>query len=324
MKRLRKMILKLFNGMFVAGFRFPLTILSLIGEVSLACYIIALKESPPLFIQKILYTLVVGAVLGMSGQFACERFTQLSKAWIGVYGAAVLLMAGYFLILLPVPELSLAITTRTLVTVFALICAILWIPSFKEKTDFNQIALIHFKYFFTSVLYSAVLSIGLIAIIGAVDILLFNVNDDAYAYAMTFVWILFAPVYYLSLLPKLSSEAAADIKATEFSGSYPKILEILVSYIAILLISAYTLVLIAYFAKILFTFNWTSGQLGPMILAYSAIGLVIFVLASSLRNQFALLYQKIFPKLLIPIVIMQLISVWIRLDAYGVQNHVIM
>ncbi|MGV8905892.1 MAG: DUF4153 domain-containing protein [Acetobacterium sp.] len=318
MKRLKEMIVKLFNAMFGAGFRFPLTILSLIGTAALVCYMIALTDTPPLIIQKILYTLVVGAVLGMTGQFAGERFSKLAKARMGVYGAAVLFMAGYFLILLPVPELSLAITTRTLVAVFALVCAILWIPSFKEKTDFNKIALVHFKYFFTSVLYSAVLSIGLVAIIAAVDILLFNIHDDTYAYAMTFVWILFAPVYYLSLVPKFSSDAAADIKATEFSGSYPKILEILVSYIAIPLITAYTLVLIAYFAKILFTFNWPSGQLGPMILAYSAIGLVIFVLASSLSNRFALLYQKIFPKILIPIVIMQLISVGIRLNAYGI------
>jgi len=55
-----------------------------------------------------------------------------------------------------------------------------------------------------------------------------------------------------------------------------------------------------------------------MVLVYSAAGLLVFVLASSLENRFASLYIKIFPKVLIPVVIMQLISVGIRLNAYGV------
>ncbi|HZK88280.1 MAG TPA: DUF4153 domain-containing protein, partial [Anaerovoracaceae bacterium] len=99
---------------------------------------------------------------------------------------------------------------------------------------------------------------------------------------------------------------------------YPKFLEILVSYIAIPLITAYTLVLLAYFVKILVTFNWPSGQVGLMVLVYSAAGLIIFVLASLLENRFAELYRLIFPKVLIPVVIMQLVSVGIRLNAYGV------
>jgi hypothetical protein len=55
-----------------------------------------------------------------------------------------------------------------------------------------------------------------------------------------------------------------------------------------------------------------------MVLAYSAAGLVIYVLSSLLSNQFSAMYRKLFPKLLIPIVIMQLISVGIRLNAYGI------
>ncbi len=76
--------------------------------------------------------------------------------------------------------------------------------------------------------------------------------------------------------------------------------------------------LLIYFVKILVTLNWPSGQLGPMVLGYSAAGLVLFVLASLLENRFAVLYCAFFPKILIPVVIMQLVSVGIRLNAYGV------
>jgi len=144
------------------------------------------------------------------------------------------------------------------------------------------------------------------------------VNSDAYAYMMTFVWVMFAPLYYLSLLPKFNSEEESDLERMQIARSYPRFLEILVSYIAIPLVGTYSLVLLAYFIKILVTLNWPSGQLGPMVLVYSAAGLLVFILASSLENRFSSLYIKIFPKVLIPVVIMQLISVGIRLNAYGI------
>jgi hypothetical protein len=95
-------------------------------------------------------------------------------------------------------------------------------------------------------------------------------------------------------------------------------LEILVSYIAVPLVAVYTAVLAAYLGKILVTQVWPSGQLGPMVLLYSAAGLLIFVMASLLDNGFAKAYTRVFPKVLIPVVILQLISVGIRLEAYGV------
>jgi hypothetical protein len=55
-----------------------------------------------------------------------------------------------------------------------------------------------------------------------------------------------------------------------------------------------------------------------MVLIYSAAGLIIYVLASRLNNRFAAWYRLLFPKVLIPVVIMQLISVAIRLNAYGI------
>ena len=318
MERLKEMLMHLIKGISTAVFRFPLTVVSLIGTASIICYMISLHKTPSLTIEKLMFTFLVGAILGMTAQFASERFLKLARLRPAVYVVSALLTVGYFFILWPAPEISLEISVRTFVAVFALVCAVLWLPAYKDKADFNQVALIHFKSAATSILYSGVLSGGLAAIIAAVDILLFRVNEDTYAYMMTLVWVLFAPVYYLSLLPRFNSEDGTDIEALRTAGIYPKFLAILVSNIAIPLISAYTLVLAAYFIKILVTLNWPSGQLGPMILIYSAVGLLIFVLASMLDNRFAVFYRKIFPKVLIPVVIMQMVSVGIRLNAYGV------
>lgn len=301
-----------------AIWRFPLTSVCLIGATGLIWYMISLENSPPLMAEKLMYTFWVGAFIGMLVQFCVERFSEITAKKPALYALSTLLIVGYWLILWPVPELSAEISVRTLVAVFAMLCAVLWIPSVKNTTDFNEVALIHFKSVFTSILYSAVLSAGIGAIIATVDILLFDVDYNAYLYTLSLIWVMFAPLYYLSLLPKFNSQEELDLKYIDKARTYPKFLDILVSYILIPLVAVYTLVLLVYFVKILITLHWPSGQLGPMVLVYSAAGIVLYVLASLLPNRFAFWYCRIFPKALIPIVIMQLISVGIRLNAYGI------
>jgi hypothetical protein len=285
---------------------------------------ISLNTEPSLLIQKLLFTFGLGAFLSVAAQFGCERFPGLQKSRPLVYLAAALLIGGYYLIIASAPSLDYAVITRTLVAVFAMFCIYMWIPSFKGRTltsnfvDFNWIALTHFKAAVTSALFSAVLSFGVASIIAAVDVLLFKVNSDSYAYSMSFIWITFATVYYLSRLPRFNSEAEEDQTFLQEATSYPQVLKVLISYIVIPLIAAYSLVLIFYFGKILVTFVWPSGLLGPMILAYSAVGLIVLVLASHLEGKAAAIYRQVFPKVLILMVIMQLISVYIRLDAYGI------
>lgn len=317
MKNIKEIFNRNIKGIFEAVFRFPLTSVSLLGAALITFRLIAVNDTNVL-LQKLIFTFVVGAVLGVAAQFTVERFPKLSQKRFLAYGVTLLLIIGYFLILLPAPNISNEITVRSIVAVFALICIALWIPNYKSEVDFNLVTLIHFKGAATSLLYSAVLSAGLFAIIAAIDILLFKIDSDVYAYTMTIVWIIFAPIYYLSLLPNFNSEFEEDKSKVAHTSNYPKFLDILVSKIFIPLISAYTLVLIAYFVKILFTRVWPSGQIGPMVLVYSIVGLLIYVLSSLLENRFALFYRKVFPKILIPIVIMQLISVGIRLNSYGI------
>jgi hypothetical protein len=318
MKRLRELIVKLVQGLSKAVLRFPLTIFCLMCSTVLTCYMISLHKTPDLIIQKLIFVFLLGSFMGVTAQFACERFLRLAKLRGAVYALSVLLILGYYLIISPAPAIDYGVGARTTVAVFSMFCAFIWLPSSLGKFDFNNIALIHFKSAFTSILYAGVLAAGLASIIGAVDILLFKVNSDYYGYMMAIVWILFATTYYLSLLPRFNSETEFDQAYAREAGYCPRFLEILISYIAIPLVAAYTLVLLAYFIKIGITMKWPSGQLGPMILAYSAAGLIIYILAKGRENRFAVLYQFIFPKLLIPIIVMQLISVYIRLNAYGI------
>lgn len=325
MKNIKGTLVRRMQGLVRAAERFPVSVAGFAAALLVVYVIIADDMNPPLILQKMVFTIVVGAILGIAIQFAVERFDRLSGRRVAAYIAGLLLTLGYFLILLPASEISDAVVIRSLATIFALICVALWVPSAGGRADFNRIALSYFKTFATSWLYAAVLSAGFAAVIATVDILLFDVSDEAYAYSMATVWILFAPVYFLSLLPcydhrlnALENGSGSGLSGGTDKSDYPRFLEILVSYIAVPLVAVYTAVLTAYLGKILVTQVWPSGQLGPMVLLYSAAGLLIFVLASLLDNGFAKAYIRVFPKVLIPAVVLQLISVGIRLEAYGV------
>lgn len=306
------------QGISQAVVRFPLTVFCLLSSTILTCYMISLSEPPGLLVQKLMFVFLFGAFVGVTAQFACERFQALAKRRLGVYVLATLFILAYYLIIAGAPAIDYAVGARTLVAVFSMFCAFIWLPSCRGSFDFNGVALVHFKSALTSILYAGVLAAGLAALIGAIDILFFAVSSKVYGYMMAIVWLLFATIYYLSCLPNFNSEAEADQTYAQEASQYPPILEILISRIAIPLLAAYTLVLLFYFVKIAVTRRWPIGQLGPMVLSYAAIGLLVYILASRLSNRWAVFYQRIFPKVLIPIVIMQLISVGIRLRAYGV------
>lgn len=321
LKRILQVLADLWQRMLVTFARFPLTIICLLGAVSLIFYLIANGgglQSLDMMVQKLMFTFLLGAFLGVTAQFLCERFAPVARRRLLVYLLSLLLIGGYFLILYPAAGISFEVSIRTFVAVFAMFCAFIWLPSFKGKFDFNLSALIHLKAALVSLLYAAVLAIGSAAILAGIDILLFDISSDSYAYLMTIIWVFFAPVYYLSLLPHFNSDLGTHREAAAEASHYPGFLEILVSYIAIPLAAVYTMVFAAYFLKILVTFKWPAGQLGGMVLAYAAAGLIIYILASPLENRFAALYRRLFPFFLIPIVIMQLISVGIRLNAYGI------
>jgi len=267
-------------------------------------------------LSRYMFAGIFGALLATAVRFMLERFEGLKNSFL-FYGLTILLTAGYYYFLTN-DEFSNKMFIHLLVISFALFAAYLFLPSSKNAVNFGNVALAHFKASFTSLLYGIVLYIGIAAIIGAIDILLYDIDYKSYAHAANIIFIFFTPLYYLSLLPKFNSTDKNDDAKKEISFIYPKFLDILVSYITIPLITAFTAVLIIYFIKILASGVWPVGQVGPMVLGYSAAGYFIYILSSNLNNKFSVLYRKLFPLVLIPLVVMQMVSSYIRIDAYGI------
>lgn len=276
------------------------------------------SENSRQMIERILFSLIAGAFFGTALEFLCERFDRLKKYRIVLQSITLVFSLIYYMLLSSEGKIEFAATIRLIVICFSLFAFYIWIPSYKNRAVFSNNALAHFKASFISVLYSLVLSLGFIAIYFAIDLLLVKLDFHIPGHIANIMGIFFFPVYYLAQLPDFNSNNEQMLEKSRISSVYPRFLEILVSYIALPLITLFTAVLAIYLVKIVVTLKWPVGQLGPMLLWYSAVGLFLYVLCGKLENRFTQAYRKYFPIALIPLVLMQLYSVFIRVNAYGI------
>ena len=321
MKRFSAFIKKLGQRLLQTTKRFPLSIIA----VCLTATIIAIKIEDITSISdevlaRLLYTGIFFFFFSVFSHFVQERFRIKKKTSFLFALMTVIITALYYLFMTSL-NMGAAATIRLFIICFALLGLYLYVVSYKGEVDFNHISLSHLKAFFIAAIYAVILFLGLLAIYFAVDLLLTDLDSNIVDHIANIVFIIFAPSYYLSMLPKFNDIATdaqnEDTRSKDSFYHYPKFLDILISYITIPLITAYTAVLILYFIKILIEMEWPIGQIGPMVLIYSAAGLIIYILCNELDNRFAVLFRKLFPFIHIPLVILQLVSVGIRLNAYG-------
>lgn len=262
-------------------------------------------------------TFLVGSFLFSVAQLLFERFGGKSFYRIIYYIVAALLSFGYYLIILPANKFSDQMIIKTSVILFALFVAFVWIPSIKEKIDFNDSFMISFKAIFTSAFFSAVIWGGISLIIAAVDMLLIDVDGNSYIHTINIIWCLFAPMLFLSMIP-FFSETENGNERFQKASSCPRFLEILISYVLIPLTEIYTVVLLIYMIKTIANSNWNDNLLEPLILSYCVAVILLYILSSKLKNIFVLLFRLVFIKLLIPISAFQIISSIIIVSTEGI------
>lgn len=321
MKQLKK-LQNMLRGLTDAFGRYPLTALFLFAAAAVNAADIITGED----YSKYLMVFSVGAFLSVVMQAAYERFFyKPAGRWI-LTAAAVILTAGYYLVVMPAPELSIETGIRTSVAMLALLVAFIWIPSIRSNISFNESFMIAFKAFFNALLFSGVIMAGTGIIIAAADQLLFRVDRNAYSHTANIIFLLFAPMYFLSLLPVYPGAADGgkgqeylDLKAEKMNkAAYcPRFLEILISYVIIPLLSVFTIILVLYILRNIGGRFWTDNLLEPMLVSYSITVILLYILASRLGNDFALHFRRIFPKVLVPIVIFQIIASVLSLGDTG-------
>ena len=322
--KVKKRFQNKFDGIIKATNRYPLTMLLLLVAAITSAIII--QQDTDQYVRY-LVTFLIGALLSIVAQQVYERFfTKESERLLLMVGA--LIFAGaYFFAIYPDDTFNLETGIKTGVAVFALLMAFIWIPSINSKITFNESFMATFKAIFITVLFTGIIAGGISLIIIAVESLLFSVASNTIPHILNIVFILFAPIFFLSFTPFYFGKKDTDLTTEQVTLreeklqraiSCPNYLSILISYIIIPLTGLYTIILLAYILMNIGGDFWTKNLLEPLLVSYSITVIVVYILASHLDNKFANVFRKVFPKVLIPIVLFQTIASILKISEMGI------
>lgn len=307
-------IRNILSGLYLSLKRFPVTLLF---SASTACILIIISETNPSddTLARIAMVLALGISVSLCIKLLFENASKKNsfKLMAGYALGAVTLALYYFFLL---KDFKMVEVTRYISVSLAFYLAFIYIPHLRKKQNFEVYVLVLFTSFFTTVLYSAVLYSGLSAILFAIDKLLgIRIQGEIYYYTFLFVAFIFAVSYFLAGIP-LKDEDLSE-------RTYPKLLKILLLYIVMPLISAYTTILYIYFAKIIVTRHWPVNIVTNLVLWYSVIAVFVlfFITPIITENKWANSFLKFFPKIILPVLVMMFISIAIRINAYGVTEN---
>lgn len=244
--------------------------------------------------EKPIIAFVLGFFVFLAGSAFAERFCKNTFAKFLSFALSFSVFALFFTYAMTLDKVDDVLVVQVSTVCFALFIAFVWVPSFGEDMGFSGAFLCAFKAFFTSVFFSLVLFAGLALVLAAFNLLIYELDSDVFTHMANIVWVLLAPLLFLSLLPAAKGEDAGrerEQKAT----FYPKFLETLLSFVLIPLIFAYTLVILVYMIKTAVSGNWSANLLETIVLSYIAAVIILHPLLHRLENPVTRLYLKLAP-----------------------------
>ncbi|MEK6190535.1 MAG: DUF4153 domain-containing protein [Carnobacterium alterfunditum] len=316
-----------FQGLIQAIRRYPLTVIFLVAIAGLNTYLIQQETDD---YTRYLYSFIVGVFLSVVAQQLYERLFEKMYQRIVLMVGTLLLTVLYYYTIGTSSGYDLEMYVKTGIIIFILTIAFMWIPTIKNRVTFNQSYLSAFKALFITLLFTMVLFAGINLIIVAIDQLLFSVDEKVNMHTFNLIGSLFSPIFFLSYTPLYVSKKdestltpekiAAKQEQIKEDISVPKVLELLISYIIIPLTAIFTVILLIYLLQNITGDFWTNNLLEPMLVSYSITVIVVYLLASNIETKSAVLFRKIFPKVLVPIVLFQTISSVLKIQETGLTH----
>ncbi len=262
--------------------------------------------------MKLAKTLSLGIPLSLTIYIYFEGKSPKKKYHPSLFhGFILVLLSLYYLISLK----SIDMVDHVRFTSYSISLYLLFslVPFFYRRRDYELYVVRLFSSFIVTYLYSIILYIGLAAILSTIN-LLFNVHVSASLYLDILITVagIFAPTFFLSKLPE------KNVKI--YDQAYPKVLEVLLQYIILPLISLYTIILYVYFVKILLIMELPQGIIGNLVLWYSIVATIILFFIYPLKNdnRWVNAFVKIFPRVIIPLLFIMFVAIGIRINSYGI------
>lgn len=273
---------------------------------------------------RLAWALVPGIFVALDAILLCERAHQQKvqanhrinpelTANLIAFTAACPVVATTYLML---GELNLVSLSRQIAISLFLAVAFFVIPYVHREGSLEMYIVKMFTHAVVTIVFSAVLFVGLSAITFAANSL-FSLNISERIYFE--IWLVMAgtvaPFLFMAGIPRKTLQSDSE--------DYPKVLRNLVLFVITPLLTTYALVLYLYFAKILITRQWPVGLVSHLVLWYSLVSTAILLFLSPLcrESRWAYLFSKAFPIIVIPLLLMMFTSMGIRIKHYGITEN---
>ncbi len=312
------------NDTIQAVGRYPLAF-SFILSLTIANMVMI--ESNDMAMYRFSYTFVIGILLSLVFEHVYERFFIQIKVRLLLMWAALILTLGYFFLQQWPEFMSIQVGIRTSVVVLMSLLLMVWIPTIQSEFRFSQNVFVIFKNFFIAFLYSIVLAIGISLIIALINALLFTTDGDVFLHFLNLIGSLFFPSLFLSMMPvyigardqklQKKDQVKKKNKLMSLTTTTP-IFDRLLSYIIIPLTTVYSGIILIYIVINITGDLWSEVLLEPLLVSFTVVVLLVYILSLEVETKMAALFARVYPKVLLPIVLFQTIASIVKLTDTGV------
>lgn len=310
-KKMRSLILGLKDSME----RFFITYIYLLAATTVILTSI-FKEEPK---TSYLISILIGTFVSLLMQTLYERFFQgnLARFLLQICSIGAMLIA---LFLLPSNhQLSMIQSGKSWLFMAAVFVLFLLIPVVGGRYGFHVNFLVAFKSIFQAVFYTGILFLGISLILTAIDILILPISEKWYSSVAAIIFVFLAPWFFLSKFPIYGKPHRKELE-DEKELLLPKFLERLISFILIPLTAIYMVILVLYILLNISGQFWTNNLLEPLLISFSSVVIVLYLLSAQIEHMLAKLFRLIFPKILLVIVAFQLVASVLLIGNRGL-NH---
>lgn len=295
--------------------RFPITLLFTMGFVVVSILLNHLDYGSQWNDRRELYgrmlmALSLGIPLSALLKLAVERWMPNKTKGYIIQGMGAALALLYYFTIPQEMTLYFGMRFAALWTLFFI--AFLIVPYFYKREGLSQYILLLSGKFFLTILYAGVIFGGVSMMIFTIESL-FDLNWSSNIYFD--VWIIiagaFGVTHFLGNVPEMSHKMQTE--------TYSKIFRGLFLYILIPIISIYTVILYAYFIRILVSFELPDGIIGNLVLWYALVSVFTLFFTQDLKDEVAWLpkyFKTYIPTMVVPM-LMLFIAIGIRINAYG-------
>lgn len=299
--------------------RFPFAILLSTACCFLLMYLVenepARGESIPF---RVLVSLAIGFPLMIGIQLLAEQFSEKPLYRYLFYAAGFLIVLLYYLFLSPDFNIIELIRPVRFISFFITVHLFVSIGPFLRGgnvNDFWEYNKSIFIQWFVGALYATIIFAGLAVAVLATDQLFdLDINEKIYAHLFFIILTIFHPLYFTSNFPVQIHNNVSD-------NSEVKAIKNLVLFILIPLSMLYFLILYAYGFKILFTWNLPKGWVSSLVIGFSIVGTLSYLLNYRLpdvvENSFIRWFKKWYFYILFPLVVLLYIAIFKRIGDYG-------